>query len=250
MKTEKTKTFFEKNWKNILLAVFSLVIVALIMSTTCSNNKLNKAETNIKALTDTIHNYQLKNGELMYEKQGFIADKKELEKYIDISNAEIKELEKKLGSALSTISKLQGQIRIDTIRMTDSVYIDQDSILHNDFRYSDMWLSLDGTTVYNKHIFNTTINNVSMDVPLKVGTTKDDKWFVTSENPYVKISSIEGANIEKTEPKKWAVGIQIGIGPSLGYGILGGSDGIVRSGLYLGFGLNVSLGLTYKIAEF
>ena len=64
METEKTKTFFEKNWKNILLAVFSLVIVALIMSTTCSNNKLNKAETNIKALTDTIHNYQLKNVEI------------------------------------------------------------------------------------------------------------------------------------------------------------------------------------------
>ena len=90
-----------------------------------------------------------------------------------------------------------------------------------------------------------------MEVPLKVGTTKDNKWFVTSENPYVQFTSIEGANIEKAKPKRWVIGIQGGIGGIFGYGISGCSaDGIVRTGWILGAGGYVGIGVTYKLLEF
>lgn len=245
------------NWKNILLLVFFFVIIALIMSTTCTRQDLNKAETNIKALADTLHAYELKNGELMYEKQGYIAEKKELEEYIGIKEKEVNEIEKKLKSALATIAKLQGQVKIDTIHMIDSVYITADSIYRNDFKYNDRWLALDGTTTLQLEPFNThtIINNINMEVPLKVGTTKDDKWFVTSENPYVQFTSVEGANIDKAKPKRWSVGVQMGVGVVGGVGIVGTQfKGISTSntgaGWFVGAGGYIGLGVSYKLAEF
>ena len=249
---KKTKTFFRDNWKNILLVIFFLIIIVLIMSTTCTSQKLGKAENNINALTDTLHTYKLKNGELMYEKQGFISDKNELEKSIGIKEKEVKELEKKLKSALSTIAKLQAEVRIDTIHAIDSVEVLPDSTYNCHFNYNDKWLSLNGTTSIKLDPFNshTIINNINMEVPLKVGTTKDNKWFVTSENPYVLFTSVDGANLDKAKPKRWSIAVQGGIGVIFGYGISGSPDGIVRTGWILGGGTYFGLGITYKLIEF
>lgn len=244
--------FFSKNWKNTLLIIFSCIIVVLLMSTTCTKQKLDIANNNVAALTDTVHAYQLKNGELMYEKHGFILEKEELEKYLAISKSEVKDLEKKLGAALATISKLQGQIRVDTIVAHDSVYLDQDSVYHNKFKYEDKWLALNGISTFSFNPFsaNTTINNISMDVPLKVGMSTDNKWFVTSENPYVNFTSVERANLAPSNKKRFTLGVHVGVGPSFGYGILGTSGGTVYHGWYFGAGVNVSLGVTYKLLEF
>ena len=100
------KTFFQSNWKNILLIIFSCIIVVLLMSTTCTKQKLDIANNNIAALTDSIHTYQLKNGELMYEKQGYVLEKEELEKYLEISKGEVKDLEKKLTTIIDVLSKI------------------------------------------------------------------------------------------------------------------------------------------------
>jgi hypothetical protein len=223
------------------------------MSTTCTSQKLDKAETNIKALTDTLHTYELKNGELLYEKQGYIAEKKELEEYIGIKEKEVKEIEKKLKSALATIAKLQAQVRIDTIHTIDSIEAMPDSTIHCHFNYNDKWLALNGVTNVEFDPFksHTIINNINMEVPLKVGTTEDNKWFATSENPYVLFTSVDGANLEKAKPKRWSLGIQGGVGAIFGYGISGCSvDGIVRTGWIVGAGGYVGLGLTYKLIEF
>ena len=247
-----TKEFFKDHWKDIVLAVAGIAVIALLMSTTCTRQDLNKAETNLKALTDTVHTYKLKNGELMYEKQGFIAEKAELEKYIGVKESEIKDIERKLKSALATIARLEVQVRIDTIHMTDSVEVLPDSTYNCHFKYEDNWIALDGTTQVKLDPFNshTVMNSINMDVPLKVGMTKDDKWFVTTDNPYVEFSTIEGANIEKAKPKRFSLGVQLGVGGVFGYGISGAKDGIVRSGWIVGAGGYVGIGLTYKLIEF
>ena len=256
-KSEKVKIFFRDNWKNILLMVSFLVIIALIMSTTCARRDLSIIETNLKAKNDTLHTYKLKNGELMYEKQGYILKIDELEENIGITKKEAKELEKKLKSALATIAKLEGQVRVDTVQMHDSIYVTPDSVYHNNFNYNDKWISLDGTSDFKFDPFDVTtrINGITMDVPLKVGTTKDDKWFVTSENPYVSFSSVEGANIDKAKPKRWSVGVQMGLGLVGGVGLVGTQfSGISTSntgaGWFVGAGGYIGLGVTYKLAEF
>ena len=255
--TKKVGIWFKDNWKNILLVVFFFVIIVLAMSTTCARQDLSIIETNLKAKNDTLHTYKLKNGELMYEKQGYILKIGELEENIGIKEKEVKDIEKKLKSALATIAKLQGLVRIDTVQMHDSIYVTPDSIYHNNFKYNDQWIALDGTSDFKFDPFevNTKINNITMDVPLKVGTTKDDKWFVTSENPYVTFTSVEGANIDKAKPKRWSLGVQMGLGVVGGVGLVGTqfnniSTSNTGAGWFVGAGGYIGLGLTYKFIEF
>ena len=252
-KGNKIWAFFKNNWKDILLFIFLFAIIILIMSTTCARQRADIAENNLKAATDTLHTYKLKNGALMYEKQGYILKIDELEDAIGITKKEAKELERKLGSALATISKLQGQVRVDTIHMIDSIYITSDSTYHNHFNYSDKWIALDGESTFKLEPFKTqtTINSISMDVPLKVGTTEDNKWFAVSDNPYVSFTSVEGANIEKAKPKRHSIGVQIGLGGMVGYGVcIPPSGGTVNSGIMIGGGLYFGIGYTYKLIDF
>ena len=237
--------------------VFFFVIIVLIMSTTCAHNKLDIAENNLKALNDTLHTYVLKNGELMYEKQGFIVEKAQLEQYIGVKEQEVKEIEKKLKSALATIAKLRAEVNIDTIHTVDSVTVLPDSTYQCHFNYGDRWLSLNGVTSVHLDPFNshTIINNINMEVPLKVGTTKDNQWFVTSENPYVQFTSVEGANLEKAKPKRWSFGIQGGLGLVGGVGLVGTQfKGITTAntgaGWFVGAGGYIGFGFTYKLIEF
>ena len=237
--------------------VFFFVIILLIMSTTCAHNKLDIAENNLKALNDTLNTYVLKNSELMYEKQGFIAEKAQLEQYIGVKEQEVKEIEKKLKSALATIAKLRAEVNIDTIHTVDSVTVLPDSTYRCHFNYGDRWLLLNGVTSVHLDPFNshTIINNINMEVPLKVGTTKDNQWFVTSENPYVQITSIEGANLEKAKPKRWSFGIHGGLGLVGGVGLVGTQfKGITTSntgaGWFVGAGGYIGFGFTYKLIEF
>ena len=115
--------FIKKYWKNILLFLSLIIIIILLMNTTCINNSNNNLQNNIKALTDSVQVLELKNGNLLHEKQSLILEKKEIEKYLDISNKEIKEIEKQLNSSLALISELKTNIRIDTIITTDSLII-------------------------------------------------------------------------------------------------------------------------------
>lgn len=242
--------FLKKYWKDVLLIILVILATSFIMSTSCTKQKLDIAENNISALTDTISTYKLKNGELLYEKQGYIAEKEQLSSFIGVQESEIKELEKKLGSAVSTIAKLKQEVKVDTLKLIDSVYVYDEDETRNDFSFSDNWMSLSGTTIYKDYKFSTTLNNLSMDVPLKVGTTKDNTWFVTTENPYVSFSSIEGASIEKSKPKRFSLSIHAGVGLSYGYGISSSVDGIVRSGWFFGPAVHIGAGVSYKIFEF
>ena len=54
----------------------------------------------MKHLTDTITQKDLKNGELLCYNQSLVLEKQELEKYLQISHQEVKDLERKLDSKL------------------------------------------------------------------------------------------------------------------------------------------------------
>lgn len=236
-------------WKDILLILLFLIVCGLSIYNVTTKNDLTKAENNIVAIQDTVKSYKLKNGELLYAQQGFLLEKAELEEYIDISKKTINELEKELDSKIALISKLEGNVRIDTLEVVDSIFINNDTLFNN-FVYQDNWLYLNGLTKYYDNISNTTINIISMNAPITIGTTKDNQWFVTSENPYITFTDIKGANLEKAKPKRWSLGVQVGLGVIGGIGICGSSDNVVRSGWVVGFGPYVGIGLNYKLFEF
>lgn len=239
--------------KNSGLIILGVLCLVLIVVTTCQHKHNTILENNIAALNDTVHTYQLKNGELMYEKQGYILEKQELEKYLDISKKEVRELEKKLGSALATISKLQTQVRVDTLQMTDTLIIEPDSTYTNHFYYSDNWLNLNGLSkiTLNPLIVSTKINHIAIDANLKVGLSKDNKWFATSDNPYLRFTQIEGANLAAPQQNRWSLSLQLGVGGFVGWGACFPiPSGTPQTGLVAGAGFYGGLGFSYKLFDF
>ena len=237
----------KNNQKNTVIAVLSAICIILLLFLVFSGTKNHVLDTNLKAAKDSIETIKLKNGDLLYEKKGYLLKTQELEEMLEINKKERKELEKKLSSSLASIAVLKGQIKTDTIYLNDTAFIDKNGVFKNKFDYSDEWFSLKGTSVYNGSNFKTSIDNISMEVPLKIGTTKDHKWFVTSENPYIVFTDIDGAELNNIKQKRWGLGIQLGVGAFTGYGATRTSEGIMRSGLTVGVGLYLGIGINYRI---
>lgn len=222
-----------KYWKNIIISILIIICIILIFSTTCSNHKNKVLNNNISALRDTVEYIELRNGNLLSEKQSLILDNQQLSEYLDLSKQDIKDLQKKLDSKLLYISELESNVSVHTVICHDSVYI-VDSVHYVDFSYSDNWIDLHGTT--NLKIPQTTINNLYINTPLTIGLTEDNKFFATSPNPYINITNINSAIVDTkktTKPKHWNLGVQVGVGAH--YDIIDRHFGV---GPYVGVGLS------------
>lgn len=220
----------------ILLGLLVLFIFLFINK----RDNLNIAEHNIKSLNDTIRVEKLKNGELIEYKNSLIIEKSELEKYLCITNKEIKELERKLNEKVLYISKLEGEIRVDTLFLKDSVSTNDSITYIYHFNDINKYYQLSGyTEVDGNNKGNTVITNNTMNMKLKVGLDDDWKIFVTSDNPYITFSGIDGAVLDKDvylkriKQKKWGIGIQAGIG--MQYGLIHKTFDV---GPYIGVGIS------------
>lgn len=206
-------------------------------------DELRISRHNVAALQDTVTTLQMNNGDLLSSRSALILSQKELQGSLDLSKKEVKELRKKLGSDIAYISKLESQLNIkpDTVLVNVPVYV-SDSTSEYTFRYDDQWLKIDGSTLLYKDSSPVTkINNIFIPVPLSVGLTEDYKIFVRTPNPYLTITSIDGAVVDKSRlaprPKRFNIGLQAGIG---------GQYGLMRQkadwGPYAGVGLSWGFG--------
>ena len=205
----------------ILLYIIGALVVFLFISTkSCVNSKDSNEilEQNLIAAQDTIRMHVLKNDNLLAEKNAFILNEQELERQLGIAKNEIKELKSKLGSGFTTITKIESKIEYDTISIPgDTVIINNGQRLVK-FSYSDDWLSLSGETCVDS-IYRTKLYNINIPVDLVVGTTKENKIFVETKNPYLYINNITGAVLQDTRKKShWGFGLGIGVGAQ--YGII------------------------------
>ena len=226
--------------KTIIMLLLEAFIFGgvLIGVSTCSSRQIKQANHNIHALRDSIEVVELNNGELIYEKESLILEKKELEEYLDISKRDVRDLERKLDSKLAYISKLEGQIKIGPeIVIKDSLIYVDNTLAKYSFDYNDKWFSFNGLTTFTERIGTTTISNIKIPVPLKVGLTDDYIIFAQSDNPYLSFSDIQGAAVDKErfaqKPKRWNIGLQVGIGAQ--YGLIGKGFDV---GPYVGVGLS------------
>ena len=221
----------------ILLFVEAIIFLTIIFGGYYyMSRKIDTAEQNIRAYKGEIESLELKNGELLTVRDSYILKKNELEEELGITKSEIKELKKKLNSTLTYISKIEAEIRVDTIEtVRDSiVYVDSNPSIH--FSYQDKWLSFNGQTNILNNIPNTSIYNLLVSTSAKVGLTEDYQFFIQTDNPYVKFTSIEGSVIDGTKlyPKKqkWSWGLQGGMGM-----VYGMTQKQFDLGLYLGIGV-------------
>jgi hypothetical protein len=155
-------------------------------------------------------------GELLYERGSLIVEKRELEDALGISKKQVKDYEKKLGSQLAYISKLESRLDIkDTVRITEIV---RDTLSDSySMSYKDEWFGFkENFSLKAPQSPKLSIYDVWFNVPLKVGLTDDYTIFVTSPNPYFKVTEIEGAIVDGSrfaqKPKRLTLGIYTGFG--------------------------------------
>lgn len=209
----------------ILIGV--VIGLVLVLGWTIARNQSlqhsnNNWKHNYEVVQDSMHVIETKYGETLYENGSLIIEKKELEDALNISQKQVKEYEKKLGSSLAYISKLETQLKIkDTVRVTEVVY---DTLSRSySMYYNDSWLGFRETLkLANKEEPVLDVYDIWMDVPLVVGISDDYKIFITSPNPYFMATSIEGAVIDKSKfaqkKPRWTLSVYGGFGAQ--YGLL------------------------------
>jgi hypothetical protein len=125
------------------------------------------------------------------------------------------------------VSKPDNVVRVETIveRVKhDTIIIIKDSKANFDF--SDEYRTLTGTITTKSDTLEMSIDKdeVYLDYTL---ATKGDRVYVTSSNPYVKVTNIEGIVIPKKKDK-WVIGPTVSVGydfssnmfaPMIGIGI-------------------------------
>ena len=215
----------KKSW--IILIIEALVFIALLGTVSrCSRDKIDTLEHNINTYKDRIEYVEDRNENLMVIKSSLILSEEEARKELELSKAEIKDLKKKLDADIAYIAKLESQIALkDTVFMKpDTVYITNDNIIIKQFSWNDDWTNMTasvfGNTIEDSKL---SVNSLNMNVPLELGLTDDYKFWVKSENPYVKFTDIKSAIIDnspvKAKEKRFHHGIYLGFG--FQYGLFG-----------------------------
>ena len=227
MESSKIKDYV----KNGLLILLTILCIILLLFSKCTADKNERLQNNIEVLIDSVKVTELKNGDLLYSKQILEVENKELTEAVGLEKSKRKEVEKELGEKIKLLAKVDGEIRVDTLILKDTV-VETDFGNRINFNFKDQYLSLDGTTCLSNGIAQTKINSLSMDIPVFLGKTKNKQFFIRSENPYASFPNIRVAE-EITRPKKWGLGIQVGIG--CGYNLV---DKGFFAGPYIGLGLS------------
>jgi len=237
------KEFLKRHWKTIVIVILLSTIAGFVWGLVKSHKEADTWEHNYHALQDSVHYYETKNGELLAYKDALILDKKELQEYLNMSRQEIKELEKKLEGALAMAGQIHTVIRYDTIRMTDSIYLVNDTIFSK-FKYEDLYTQIGGHTVITDSMTKseTTLDYIDIYAKLKIGMTDNYKFYATSDNPHLNITNIESAVIDedmfRQDRKKWGLSVYAGFGANYG---------IVNKKIDVGPSLGVAL--TYDLVQ-
>lgn len=236
-----------KDWikKNILIIGLVLLNILIITISGCVISSLKKENAINKHNYDTaigeVEVLRTKNGDLVAERDSYVATIKDLERLNIASQEEIKNLKKTLDKKISYISKLESQINITPAEVHDTVYINN-GVIVSKWGAGDEWYEINGVTTIKDSTVMTSVNKLYVDVPLTVGLTDTWSIFVTTSNPYINISDIEGAVLDKSLYIKTTAVRRWGLGVSAGFGF--GYDCIDR-GLYAGPG--VQIGFYYRI---
>lgn len=184
------------------------------------NDRLDTANQNLIAYKGQLSEVELQNKNLLVAKDSYIATINDLEEQLDITKKEAKEIQRQLDSKIAYISKIEQSVNVEYVEVIkDSiVYVNNQHAIAK-FHYNDEWMRFDGENAFrfgNNFDYTTRVQNISITAPLTIGLTNDYQIFVTSPNPYITFTDIEGSVIEnsvlKPRKKRFNWGLQFGFG--------------------------------------
>ena len=139
----------------------------------------------------------------------YVLESKSLAEQLQISQSTISDLQKQLGSNVQVLANVSSSVSVDTI-ILETLRIGTDTI---GFSYEDEYLHLDGQVAGDEAV----LNNITTDVPLTIGTTEDFQFFVSTLNPYVRITDIiTGTTPKNNKSTRWNISAFGGVGMCYG----------------------------------
>lgn len=224
------------------------IILALLLTQVVSclrnkdlKNKLKISEHNITALTDTITYLHDKNGKLLAEKTSFIASIGDLKNLNQEMYDNVQSLQKKLQRRIMAGADVKMSVR-DTIIQNNIIQYTLDSLVN--IRFADNTIEANSAVRIRENQVQLQNFTYNIDLPLELYLTKDYKMIARSSNEHVtfsKLNSFIDPSITKyRQPKRWGLGLQLGVGVMPGYDLVKKNFSL-SAGPYVGIGVNYSL---------
>jgi hypothetical protein len=207
------------------------------------NERLETTTQNLIAYKGQLEEVELQNKNLLVAKDSYIATINDLEEQLDITKKEAREIQRQLNSKIAYIAKIEQSVKVEYVEVIkDSiVYVNNQHAIAK-FHYNDDWMRFDGENEFqfgDNFDYITRVKNISITAPLTIGLTNDYQVFVTTPNPYITFTDIEGSVIEnsvlKPRKKRFSWGVQFGFGTM--YDII---DKDLSIGPYGGLGAEVN----------
>lgn len=218
--------------KNHLHVIILYIILALLVMTgirQCSSiiNLQDVSKHNIEALSDSVSYYRSKSDNIVAEKTILIGDMKMLKLANDSLYQVIRDMKLKQPDNVVYIETEIVHEKCDT------VWVVNDNNFNKEFDFSDKYRILSGNIYKQDSLVGINIDKDIVYANYAVAI-ENGRAYITSNNPYIKVTDIQGIQLPKTKQKHW------GIGPYVGVGIT--TEGQVRPVL--------GVGLTYSIISF
>lgn len=214
-----------------LLLIASLVINVFAIKSCSKQQDLNN--NNIIALTDSIHYYKSKTGELVASKRLLEGDLSTLKLANDSLYRTIKDMKVKDPSSVVYIKSVVDNAPKDTVWSTDTVI--NNFNIKKEFAFNNEYRSLEGNVFATDSTLGLNIlkDQTYVDYVLAI---EDNTVKVKSSNPYVSFNEIQGITIPKPKHKNW--------GFTVGPAVYGGVNPFTGK---LNYGVGISLTWGYRI---
>ena len=211
----------------IYVAIIIVLLFALSISVkSCQENK-QLYNNNVTALIDSVSYYKAKNGELVASKSLLEGDMSLLEKTNSELANELNSMKVKNPEQVVKIVTEYIKTPSDTVWVIDSTNVN----ITKQFNFTDDYRSLVGDVYLKNNMLGLNINKDEVYANYTLAI-KDNKAYITTNNPYIKISDIQGITIPTPKTKHFYLGPSINfgydpiqnkptfnIGVSIGYGL-------------------------------
>lgn len=211
--------------------IYATIIIVLLFALSisvksCQENK-QLYNNNVTALIDSVSYYKAKNGELVASKSLLEGDMSLLEKTNSELANELNSMKIKNPEQVVKIVTEYIKAPSDTVWAIDST----NANITKQFNFTDDYRSLTGDVYLKNNMLGLNISKDEVYANYTLAI-KDNKAYITTNNPYIKISDIQGITIPTPKIKHFYLGPSINfgydpiqnkptfnVGVSIGYGL-------------------------------
>lgn len=220
---------FLKSIKTHLIYASIIIVLLFALSISVKSCQKNKQlyDNNVTALIDSVSYYKAKNGELVASKSLLEGDMSLLEKTNSELANELNSMKVKNPEQVVKIVTEYIKTPSDTVWVIDSTNVN----ITKQFDFTDDYRSLVGDVYLKNNMLGLNISKDEVYANYTLAI-KDNKAYITTNNPYIKISDMQGITIPTPKTKHFYLGPSINfgydpiqnkptfnVGVSIGYGL-------------------------------